>query len=386
MKGFIKTLLKEQEEKYDTLTMLRDYQGSNSKLKDLSLELRIKGKLSNTKIKEAITQFKKEFYEPTILSSLQFNKQMQSLIMDLGTKAYNDILRSNKRFLLKDLNKIKIGTPEREWMNRNVSDLRFFKKHITDTGEKFNFPDRDEKVSISDEVTNLLKLLVKRDFWGFIEGNEWSILNKINTNYTNWSKLIAKRDKEGDLGDNSGPKDKVMNYFKQRPVEEIHDLSEFDEDQKRIIKTKVPTLSFADEDIITILRAADSPDSDYDFNKMRNRIMSTTDRGDNAENDFIAWLLYNEIPESDIRVFSSYGNLVDITFQCDLMVKLKGKWVPIQVKSSDKTTSSKLLNYGIGGILVYPAPKKIKCGNWVYLTGTSLPKDFDEDFLNLSCQ
>ena len=386
MRGFIKTLLKEQEEKYDTLAMLRDYQGSNSKLKDLSLELRVKGKLSSTKIKEAITQFKKEFYEPTILSSLQFNKQMQSLIMDLGTKAYNDILRSNKRFLLKDLNKIKIGTPEREWMNRNVSDLRFFKKHITDTDEKFNFPDRDEKVSISDEVTNLLKLLVKRDFWGFIEGNEWSILNKINTNYTNWSKLIAKRDKEGDLGNNSGPKDKVMNYFKQRPVEEIHDLSEFDEEQKRIIKTKVPTLSFADEDIITILRAADSPDNDYDFNKMRNRIMSTTDRGDNAENDFIAWLLYNKIPESDIRVFSSYGNLVDITFQCDLMVKLKDKWVPIQVKSSEKTTSSKLLNYGIGGILVYPAPKKIKCGNWVYLTGTSLPKDFDEDFLNLSCQ
>jgi hypothetical protein len=119
---------------------------------------------------------------------------------------------------------------------------------------------------------------------------------------------------------------------------------------------------------------------------MRNRIMSTTDKGDNAENNFIAWLKLNGIPNSDIRVFSSYGNLVDITFQCDLMVKLNDKWVPIQVKSSDKTTGSKLLNYGIGGILVYPAPKKIRCGRWVYLTGTSLPKSFDEDFLNLHCQ
>ena len=220
MRGFIKSLLKEQEEKYDTLAMLSDYTGNNSKLQDLSRELKVLGKLSNTKIKDAVTQFKKEFYEPTILSSLQFNKQIQSLIMDLGTKAYNDILRSNKRFLLSDLNKVKIGTPEREWMNRNVSDLRFFKRHITDTGEKFSFPDRNEKVSISDEVTNLLKLLVKRDFWGFIEGDEWSILNKINTNYTNWSKLIAKRDKEGDLGNNGSPKDKVTNYFKQRPIEE----------------------------------------------------------------------------------------------------------------------------------------------------------------------
>jgi len=386
MRGFIKSLLKEQEEKYDTLAMLSDYTGSNSKLQDLSRELKVLGKLSNTKIKDAVTQFKKEFYEPTILSSLQFNKQMQSLIMDLGTKAYNDILRSNKRFLLSDLNKVKIGTPEREWINRNVSDLRFFKRHITDTGEKFSFPDRDEKVSISDEITNLLKLLVKRDFWGFIEGDEWSILNKINTNYTNWSKLIAKRDKEGDLGNNGSPKDKVTNYFKQRPIEEIHDLSEFDEDQKRIVRTKIPTLSFADEDIITILRTAESPDTDYDFNKMRNRIMSTTDKGDNAEDNFIAWLLFNGIPKSDIRVFSSYGNLVDITFQCDLMVKFNDKWVPIQVKSSDRTTGSKLLNYGIGGILVYPAPKKIKCGRWIYITGTSLPKSFDEDFLNLHCQ
>ena len=238
MRGFIKSLLKEQEEKYDTLAMLSDYTGNSSKLQDLSRELKATGKLSNTKIKDAVTQFKKEFYEPTILSSLQFNKQMQSLIMDLGTKAYNDILRSNKRFLLSDLNKVKIGTPERDWINRNVSDLRFFKKHIIDTGEKFSFPDRDEKVTISDEVTNLLKLLVKRDFWGFIEGNEWSILNKINTNYTNWSKLIAKRDKDGDLGEYVSPKEKVLNYFKQRPIEEIHDLSEFDEEQKRIVKTK----------------------------------------------------------------------------------------------------------------------------------------------------
>jgi hypothetical protein len=68
------------------------------------------------------------------------------------------------------------------------------------------------------------------------------------------------------------------------------------------------------------------------------------------------------------------------------MVKFNDKWVPIQVKSSDRTTGSKLLNYGIGGILVHPAPKKIKCGRWVYLTGTSLPKSFDEDFLNLHCQ
>jgi hypothetical protein len=386
MKELIKSLLKEQTVKYDTLELLANYTGSNPKLLSLSDELKTNGKLSSTKINDAITQFKKEFYDPTILSSLQYNPQLQSLIINLGTKAYKDIIRSDKKFLLSGLNKVKIDTPGKEWLDRNISDLKFFKNHVYSTGEKFNFPDRDEKVSISDEIINLLTLLAKQDFWGFIEGDEWSILNKINTNYTNWSKLIAKKDKEGDLGQNSSSKDKVFNYFKQRPIEEIHDLSEFNEDQKRIIKSKVPTLSFADEDIIVLLRQAESPDEDYDFNKMKNRILSTTNKGDNTENNFISWLIYNGIPKSNIRTFSSYGNLVDITFQCDLMVKFENEWVPIQVKSSDKNVGSKLLKYGIGGILVYPAPKNIKCGKWIYITGTSLPKSFDEDFLNLYCK
>jgi len=47
MRGFIKSLLKEQEEKYDTLAMLSDYTGNNSKLQDLSRELKVLGKLSN---------------------------------------------------------------------------------------------------------------------------------------------------------------------------------------------------------------------------------------------------------------------------------------------------------------------------------------------------
>ena len=147
----------------------------------------------------------------------------------------------------------------------------------------------------------------------------------------------------------------------------------------------VPKLSYADEDVISILQLGESPNSDYDFNKMKARIQKTTNKGDKSENDFIYWLKKNNIPDSDIKNFSSYGNLVDITFQCDLMVKLKGVWIPIQVKSSD-TKYSKLLSYGLGGLLVYPASNKLKCGKWVYFNGKSLPKSFDEDFLNLHCQ
>lgn len=92
------------------------------------------------------------------------------------------------------------------------------------------------------------------------------------------------------------------------------------------------------------------------------------------------------IPDSDYKkLFFLWKFWLILHFQCDLMVKLKGVWIPIQVKSSD-TKYSKLLSYGLGGLLVYPASNKLKCGKWVYFNGKSLPKSFDEDFLNLHCQ
>ena len=63
MRDLIKKILSEQVEKYDTLEMLRNYDGNNEKLKDLGIELRALGKLSKTKITDAITQFKKDFYK-----------------------------------------------------------------------------------------------------------------------------------------------------------------------------------------------------------------------------------------------------------------------------------------------------------------------------------
>lgn len=386
MRDLIKKILSEQVEKYDTLDMLKNYDGDNKVLQDLSRELKVFGKLSNTKIEIAVKQFKKDFYSPTVLGQLQFNLPIQKIILDLGTKTYKDLIRTNKRGLLSNLSRVRVSKPGIDWLKRNVDDLEYFRNHIKDTGREFNFEGRNDPSTVTDEINHLLKLLAQKDFWGFVEGkkDEWSILNKINTNYTNWNKLIAKRDKNNELGTGSVT-EKVNNYFMERPIEEIHDLSEFNLEEKQKIKTMVPKLSYADEDIISILQLGESPNSDYDFNKMKARIQKTTNKGDKLENDFIYWLKKNGIPDSDIKNFSSNGNLVDITFQCDLMVKLKGVWIPIQVKSSD-TKYSKLLSYGIGGLLVYPASNKLKCGKWVYFNGKSLPKSFDEDFLNLYCQ
>jgi len=140
----------------------------------------------------------------------------------------------------------------------------------------------------------------------------------------------------------------------------------------------------ADVDIISLLISADDSESDYDYTRMLERIKKTTEKGESSERQFISDLISNGVPKENIKNFSSYGNLVDITFQCDLMVKFEDKWIPIQIKSS-QSKYSKLLSYDIGGILVYPAEKKRDCGNWVYDTGKGLPKSFDEDFFGLVC-
>lgn len=383
MKELIKFFLREQTEKYDTFEMLRNYKGSDKTLQDIGRKLRVVGKITKAEFNKAISQFKKEYYATSILDSLTHNTKIQDLIKQLGIQSYNSIIRTDKREMLQLNKKVKVAQPERTWILENVRDLIFFKNHIPDSQEKFDFPDRDTPMTVKEECNKLIRQLGARDFWGFIEKNDWSILNRLNTNYTNWTKLIAKKDVEGKLTGNS-VRAKVEDYFKEKPIEQIYDISKLSEEQKKYIISKVPQLSYADYDIIELLISADDSESDYDFQRMYERIKKTTERGEATENLFIKDLLKNGIPSQNIRKFSSFGNLVDITFQCDLMVKFDDVWTPIQIKSS-QSEYSKLLKYNIGGLLVYPAKKSRDCGDWVYDTSKGLPKSFDEDFFGLKC-
>jgi len=383
MNKVIRKFLVEQVEKYDTYEMLRNYQGPDITLQDIGRKLKVFGKITKAEYNKAVSQFKKEYYATSILDSIRTNQKIHDLIKYLGTKTYNDLIRSNKKIMLKNNKNVKVGQPERNWILQNVRDLIFFKNNIQDTGRKFDFPDREYKSTITNECNKLIRQLGARDFFGFVEKDDWSILNRINTNYTNWIKLIAKSDVAGLLVGNT-VNEKVKSYFEERPIDQVVDLSEFGPQQSNLIKLKVPELSLADVDIISLLISADDSESDYDYNRMVERVRKTTEKGESAERDFISDLLMNGIPEGNIKSFSSYGNLVDITFQCDLMVKFDDKWIPIQIKSF-QAKYSKLLSYDIGGILVYPAEKKRDCGNWVYDSGKGLPKSFDEDFLGVKC-
>jgi hypothetical protein len=311
------------------------------------------------------------------------NKSIKNLITDLGIKTYNNLVRSSKgtllSFIVNGEVKKMVGSPSEKWVDRNKTDLGIFKDHIQDNGKKHNFPDRIGKYTITQEIKKLIDLLEYNDFYGFIEDGEWSILNRLGSNWSNWVAMIKKRDDMGHLKSDD-LESKVYEYFEQRPIDEFG------------IKHKEstafnPTLSMAEYDIIYAFVVLAKEFKNDELDEIRTRLKKTTEKGENNENEFIKFLSENGI--TDIKNFSSYGNLVDMTFQVDLMANINGTLIPIQVKSSEKSAfDSKIHQYNFGGIAVYPLPKKSDCGKWGYVDKkSSFAKhgSFDEDFLNVSC-
>jgi hypothetical protein len=165
-------------------------------------------------------------------------------------------------------------------------------------------------------------------------------------------------------------------------------MEDLDLDTKRKIWAYATTLSIAEFDLIEsfITHSHKSPNTTAidQLDNIMDRLKNTTSLGDQAEDDFIMWLQTHNVRPKDIIRFNTYGNLVDVTFQTDLLLNHNGQWIPIQVKNKE-TKISKLLNYNIGGIIIYPAPTKFNCGSWIFFNGESLAKSFDEVYFNLSC-
>ena len=66
MRDLIRQILKEEEETYDTLEMIRDYSGGNNFLNDLKRKLRIKNSLTDKQIQSAVKTFKREHWLDTV--------------------------------------------------------------------------------------------------------------------------------------------------------------------------------------------------------------------------------------------------------------------------------------------------------------------------------
>ena len=108
----------------------------------------------------------------------------------------------------------------------------------------------EDKLAKIEEILNTLTN-DPNAYPGFIENGEWSIVNKLDTNYTNWFRILAELDSTGKLPGNN-PKEKVENFFKQRPVQSI--LHPQKVENLKIIENefgvKIDTLSYADYEIL----------------------------------------------------------------------------------------------------------------------------------------
>jgi hypothetical protein len=391
MKDLIRKIIKEEVEKFDTLQLIRDYKGSNVFMNSIKAQLERKGTLSQSQLEKAIEIFKTNFYKDSLIyDSLQ--KHYQSKIKELGIEAYLNLMKTSKKNFLKPSidYKIIVDKPTQEWVIRNSNDLKFFIKNTKNSPSSHKFEDRINQSTTHEEALSLIRELSTEKFVGFVEVDgekkTWSILNKINTNTINWARMITKRYLNGDLGRGSA-RDALLKYFEQQSISDFYtEFEHLDKHEKNKVSNSAETLSFAEFDIIEAFHHQNDEDTEMlgidPLNNIINRIKKTTKSGDKSEDEFIKWLIIDKnVPESKIHSFSSYGNLVDITFQTDLILELNGVKVPIQVKSSEK--DSKLLSYNIGGIVVFPnkgTEQKINYGDWLYKIKGGIAQSFEKDF------
>lgn len=400
MRDLIKKALYEHRVSFDTIDILRNYEGSDSILQDFKRKIEAGYNLTEKQFALAVKKLKSEFYSTSIYGQIinysdkPGNYPYRSMVISKGKETYNNIMRTSKRDFFKpgDGGVLKIDKPTDGWIKENKNSLKTFLKLTRDSQKKFMFPNREFAMTTHEEAKALLDQLERKDFWGFLEMKDskyvWSILNKVDTNYINWAKMISKRDLQGDLGSGS-IKSKIDRYFEQQRIDNIYqkEMSDMDDETKRIIYNKALTLSLAEFDLIESFLTHLSPESDTKaidhIDNIMDRLKSSTNAGDMVEEEFVLWLHNHGISKTDIKRFNTYGNLVDVTFQVDLIVKLNGNWVPIQVKNRE-TRTSKLISYDIGGMIIYPAPERFQCGNWIFYNGR-LPKSFDEVYFDVKC-
>jgi hypothetical protein len=377
--------------------LIKNYSGSNKMINDFKKKAFSLNVNFTDKQKQAAKDFfEREKLSHTIVSQLDSTNNLGKEVIRLGIDTYVSLIKSSKKHLFKtreDLT-IKLGTPGPEWVKRNVDDLTELKNKLSEESlsKKIELPS-GEKTTIKAKVEQILETLETdpNAYPGFIENGQWSIVNKLDTNYSNWFRILGELDLQKKLRGSSG-KQKVENFFRQVPVNEI--LPPQKVENLKVIETElgveIPTLSQADLEILI--------EFNKDFLNIKKRLMNTTERGDQNEANITATIKIfsgGAISDNDIIHFSSHGNRVDQVFGIDMLVYMyvpaKGDekyWVPIQAKS-DKFAANKsmLLKFDISGIAVFPTGNPEIMGNYGYLTvkkGTE--KSLDELLVYNKCR
>ena len=402
---------------YSLQDQILTYQGDNKNLLKMSNILLNGGTLSNSALETAKLELEKEettkkivpVKEKTFKDEVRGtwennwrdkNYKLMDEITSKGEKTYKNIKNSDKKFLF-SLGDYEFSTPNQNWIDENIKSLLLLKEKMSDEDLSKEISLIFDKKTYAQKFSSWIDFLIDRlktnsDFFTSIlkkETKEWTILPKIDTNYTNWAIWIDKLNNENKLGGGSKI-DKVGEFFKQRPIRQVVNNQEDIEHIKKIQEEKdikYRELSFAEYELFK--------DSKDNYVQSLGSISKTSDIGDLAEKDFIGYLkLSNNVSEYKIKPdniisFSSPGNQVDMVFGIDFLILLVDKdnnerWVPVQVKSSQGSASkAKLLNYDIGGISVFRTtnPEMRKYSEWSYYDfSKGVEKSFDKDFLKIN--
>jgi hypothetical protein len=387
--SLVKFIIKETSEDMDIEKIVGTYKGNNPIIKDLQFNKIYKGiNLTDEDIK-IVKQSLQDEPKPTVdILKTEKPVDVNSLLQKKGTKTYLDIIKGEKNKLFNRIlidKHIKISQPDDRWFQDNIRDLEFLKKSFASSKGKMRWLDGSYE-TFSERINRLIERCRKKEYIGFIEENEdrkvWSILNKIDTNYSNWRKLIDDRLGKVNNGiSGTNQVEVIENYFEQRSLDEVlppERLTKFLELQEKL-STNIKTLSFAELDLLDAFGKKNSPT----LQEIYNNISRTTNIGNETEADFLMLLRNCKEPNIEIVDFSTPGNVVDTAFGIDSAIKINGVWFAVQIKAGkfarNSAQKSFINNLGINSLSIFKKNNMFQF-NYFSPTNKETEKSFNEDF------
>ena len=376
----IKKVLKEEVSRIKIEDLIRKYHFKGGLLSDYFDKLMAGNSLSEIELGLA----KMKLVELGILNKMKKyiksyifgNDHLQKLTKKFGIQVYQNLTKGNKKNILETIfseTTFNLGKPSDEWFEDNIEDL---------TELKNRFP------NLSVKIDKEISKCEKREFYGILENEGqyfiWSILNKIDTNYVNWSKFISDRVSDGDLrleseyvSDISESEFIIDQYFFERNLSDLKISPELIE---IIENSGVSRISYGELDIIESFYNYVNKLSSSKFESMLSTIQSTSSQGDNVELDFVNYL--RKLGSKYVKNFKSFstpGNLVDMGFGIDMLINLFGVDYAVQVKSNEKHARNAKIKYlPVKYLIIFPKNEG-NTGEFYYLSNSqTTPSDFNK--------
>ena len=397
MRDLIRKILREEVDRKSLETKIHRWSGDSDAMKDIWAKLRTNASLSDEEYKFAEEFFKDEIKKREkstdtvaykISSSNVFKpaKDQKDKITELGKNAYLNLIKTDLSIFFNNIFnpklKLKIETPNDDWFKKNYNDLVVFGNNVKQWENNTVYWMDGPKMTIKKKIDELKTRLKNKDFIGIIEGNEWSILNRIDTHYTFWADEIDKRQKNHDLPMGSDIS-VIEGYFKPRRLESVLPKHWYKIFEK--IKTEknldIKGMSFAHVDLLEKFHE----EKEHEFNEMKNKVRKTTEKGDKAENNFVTLMENSTNKVNNVIKYTTWGNVVDMVFGIDLTANFIDGFRVVQVKSSEgRAKYAFVKNLGIPYLTVFPSDKKnMYIYSYFSEKNKDVKKSFNMDYINV---